>query len=51
MKIKKVVSDRLTIDDFELAPFHEKGGAIKADIVFSKQLDKLIGELNEVLVA
>ncbi|MCK4362135.1 MAG: DEAD/DEAH box helicase family protein, partial [Dehalococcoidia bacterium] len=39
------------IDDFELAPFHEKGGAVKADSLFERQLDKLLEELNEVLVA
>jgi len=41
----------INMDDFELAPFHEKGGVIKADTVFEKQLDNLLEELNEVLVA
>ena len=41
----------ITIDDFELAPFYEHGGAIKAYNVFDKQLDELMKELNGVLVA
>lgn len=38
------------MDDFELAPFYEKGGAIKAYHVFGQELDKVLEELNEVLV-
>ena len=44
-------SVKVTVDDFELTPFQEKGGAIKASKVFGQQLDKLLEELNEVLVA
>jgi type I restriction enzyme R subunit len=40
----------IEIDDFELAPFYEKGGAIKAYQVFGQELDKVLEELNEVLV-
>lgn len=39
------------IDDFESVPFYEKGGAVKANHIFEQQLDKLLEELNEVLVA
>lgn len=39
------------IDDFESVPFYEKGGAVKANKVFEKRLDKLLEELNEALVA
>ena len=38
------------MDDFELAPFYEKGGAIKAYHVFGQELDTVLEELNEVLV-
>jgi len=41
----------ISIDDLGLTPFHEKGGAIKADKLFNHQLDKLLEELNEALVA
>jgi len=41
----------VTVDDFELTPFQEKGGAVKASKVFGQQLDKLLEELNGVLVA
>jgi len=44
-------SVKVTLDDFELTPFQEKGGAVKASKVFGQQLDKLLEELNEVLVA
>jgi len=39
------------VDDFESVPFYEKGGAVKANSLFEQQLDKLLEELNEVLVA
>lgn len=39
------------IDDFELAPFHEKGGALKAIQIFGQELDEVLEELNEVLAA
>ena len=39
------------IDDFESVPFYEKGGVVKANSLFEQQLDKLLEELNEVLVA
>jgi len=38
------------MDDFELAPFYEKGGAIKAYQIFGQELDKVLEELNEALV-
>ena len=41
----------ISIGDFELTPFQEKGGAIRANRVFEQQLDKVIEELNGVLVA
>ena len=50
--IKNHIATSLSIgmDDFELAPFYEKGGAIKAYHVFGQELDKVLEELNEVLV-
>ncbi len=44
-------SVKVTVDDFELTPFQEKGGAVRASKVFGQQLDKLLEELNGVLVA
>ena len=41
---------RIEMDDFELAPFYEKGGAIKAYKLFGQELDRVLEELNEVLV-
>jgi type I restriction enzyme R subunit len=41
---------RIEMDDFELAPFYEKGGAIKAYQIFGQELDKVLEELNEALV-
>ena len=44
-------SASIGISDFELTPFQEKGGAIRANKVFEQQLDKVLEELNGVLVA
>jgi len=38
-------------EDFELAPFHKKGGLAKVYKLFGEELDKILEELNEVLVA
>lgn len=38
-------------DDFSLSPFGERGGLGKLHELFGDQTDKLINELNEVLVA
>ena len=40
----------VNIDDFELSPFYEKGGAVKMYNLFGKELDNIMNELNEVLV-
>ena len=37
------------IDDFELSPFNQKGGAVKAYQLFGKELNKTLEELNMVL--
>lgn len=42
-------SASIEIDDFEYAPFIEKGGAVKASKVFGPQLDTILKELNEAL--
>ena len=44
-------SASISLEDFELSPFYEKGGAIRANRLFEQQLDKLLEQLNEVLVA
>jgi type I restriction enzyme R subunit len=51
--IKGHIATSLTIgvDDFELPPFAQKGGAVRANTVFQRQLDKILEELNKELVA
>ena len=51
MKDHIITSLSIAIDDFELAPFNQKGGAIKAQQVFGNELEKILEELNERLVA
>jgi type I restriction enzyme R subunit len=41
----------IEMEDFELAPFYEKGGAVKAYQLFGPELNNLLAELNEVLAA
>ena len=41
----------IDMDDFEYAPFAQKGGAGKASQVFGERLDAVLRELNEVLAA
>ena len=40
----------ITVTDFELPPFYEKGGLVKAHTVFGDELDEVLEEMNEVLV-
>ena len=51
--IKDHVATSLSIDadDFELAPFYEKGGLSRVYSLFGEELDTVLNELNEVLVA
>jgi type I restriction enzyme R subunit len=42
---------RVEMSDLELAPFHDKGGPVKAYQTFGTDLNKLLEELNEVLAA
>jgi len=50
--IRDHIATSLTIgiEDFENVPFNQKGGAIKANKLFGQELDKLLEELNSVLV-
>lgn len=41
----------ISMEDFELAPFHDKGGAAKAYQVFGEKLSGILSGLNEALVA
>jgi type I restriction enzyme R subunit len=41
----------ITMADFDYAPFYEKGGRIKAYQYFGQELDKILEEMNEALVA
>jgi len=43
-------SASISIDDFELTPFSEKGGAIAFHRLFGDRTEKILKELNEVLV-
>jgi type I restriction enzyme R subunit len=51
--IKDHIATSLRIDteDFELAPFYEKGGLAKVYMLFGEDLNGLLKELNEVLAA
>jgi type I restriction enzyme R subunit len=51
--IKDHIATSLTIeiDDFESVPFNQKGGVIKADQVFGRELPKILEQLNAVLTA
>jgi type I restriction enzyme R subunit len=51
--IKDHIATSLAIemDDFELAPFHDKGGAAKVYQLFGNDLTGILEELNEVLAA
>jgi type I restriction enzyme R subunit len=42
---------RIELDDFEFAPFAQRGGAGRAYAVFGDDLEPLLDELNEVLAA
>ncbi len=50
--IKEHIATSLTIgiEDFENVPFNQKGGAIKANKLFGQKLNKIMEELNTVLV-
>jgi len=50
--IKEHIATSLAIgiDDFENVPFNQKGGAIKANKLFGQELNKVLEELNTVLV-
>jgi type I restriction enzyme R subunit len=50
--IKQHITTSLNInlDTFELSPFNQKGGAIKAYQLFGAQLNNILEELNTVLV-
>ena len=53
MMIKDHIATSLAIqiDDFDYAPFHERGGRMKVFNVFGEELDSILKEINEVLVA
>ncbi len=50
--IKNHISTSISIgmDDFELSPFHEKGGAVKVYGLFGNELNNILDELSEVLI-
>jgi type I restriction enzyme R subunit len=50
MKDHIATSLEITTEAFELDPFFDHGGEIKARMLFGKNLDKIMNELNEVLV-
>jgi type I restriction enzyme R subunit len=50
--VKNHIATSLTIgiEDFENVPFNQKGGAIRANKLFGRELNKILEELNMVLV-
>jgi type I restriction enzyme, R subunit len=51
--IKDHIATTMTMEmeDFELAPFFEKGGAAKVYQIFGPELSNILNELNETLAA
>ena len=51
--IKDHIATSLEIskDDFDLPPFNEKGGLVKFYNLFSDEMDKILEELSEALIA
>jgi type I restriction enzyme R subunit len=51
--IKDHIATTMTMEmeDFELAPFFEKGGAAKVYQIFGSELNRILDELNEALAA
>ena len=49
--IKDHIATSLSIgnEDFELSPFYEKGGIVKAYQLFGNGLNNILEQLNEVL--
>ncbi len=41
----------ISVDDFEYSPFHERGGPVKVYQLFGHDLDNILKQMNEVLVA
>src|ERR1041384_4086684 len=50
--IKNHIATSLSVstDDFDLVPFHDKGGAVKAYQLFGEGLERILNELNVQLV-
>lgn len=44
-------SASIRVEDFEYTPFSQKGGVVKAYDVFEQELDKILEEMNKVLVS
>ncbi|MBS1264101.1 MAG: hypothetical protein MAG715_01301 [Methanonatronarchaeales archaeon] len=51
MKDHIATSLTMELDDFQLSPFNEKGGLVKARNLFGNDLENVVDELNEELVA
>lgn len=51
--IKNHISTSISIgmDDFELSPFYEKGGAVKVYQLFGNEVSDILNDLNKVLVS
>lgn len=41
----------IDVEDFDLVPFNQRGGVVKAAQLFGKELENLLNEMNEVLAA
>lgn len=50
--IKNHISTSVTLnkDDFELPPFYEKGGILKVHQLFGQDFERILKDLNEVLI-
>jgi len=45
-----VESLQISLDDFDYAPFKQKGGSMKMYQLFGHDIDKIISELNRRLI-
>ena len=41
----------VTLEDFDYAPFHERGGVMRAYRLFGEELERLVTQMNDVLAA
>ena len=51
IKEHTAASVSIEVEDFNYAPFYEKGGVVRLHKLFGSKVEKILKELNEVLVS